>query len=70
MVKLRFMCKECEKEFDFDVGKISFPIGEERPYFERTIACPRCGVLSLGEVELTELGQTRLTEILMSRLKI
>jgi len=27
------------------------------------VVCPQCGVLTLDEVELTELGQTQLTEI-------
>lgn len=70
MANLNFMCKKCGKEFDSDVGKISFPIVEERPSFERKIVCPICGVLSMDEVELTELGQTQLTEIFISELEI
>jgi DNA-directed RNA polymerase subunit RPC12/RpoP len=60
MTELNFLCTKCRKEFDCDAGKISFPIGEKRPRFERNIVCPRCGVLTMDEVELTELGQTQL----------
>jgi len=58
--KLNFLCKKCRKEFDCDVGKISFPIEENRPRFEKNIVCPRCGILTMDEVELTEYGQTQL----------
>jgi len=58
--KLNFICKKCRNEFDCDVGNISFPVGENRPRFEKDIVCPRCGILSMDEVELTELGQTQL----------
>ena len=68
MVNLNFMCKKCGREFDFDLGKISFPVDEERPLFEKSIVCPKCGDLSMDEVELTELGQTQLTAIYMSEL--
>jgi len=60
MTELNFQCKKCGREFDCEVGKISFPIGEDRPRFEKEIVCPRCGILTMDEVELTELGQTQL----------
>ena len=60
MTELNFICTKCRKEFDCDVGKISFPVEENRPRFEKDIVCPRCGVLSMDDVELTELGQTQL----------
>lgn len=66
MTELYFKCKKCRRYFNCDVGKISFPPKEERPHFERDIVCPRCGILSMDEVELTELGQTQLTAIYMS----
>jgi len=69
MTKLNFVCKKCGEEFESDVGKISSPVGEERPHFEKNIVCPRCGSLSMDETELTELGQTRLTEVFMSKLE-
>jgi len=62
MAELNFKCKKCKRDFDCDVGKISFPPGEERPRFEKSIICPRCGTRTMDEVELTELGQTQLTE--------
>jgi hypothetical protein len=33
-----------------------------RPTFERDIVCPRCGVLTMDDVLLTELGQSQMTE--------
>ena len=63
MTKLNFLCKKCRKGFDCDVGKISFPIEENRPRFEKDIVCPRCGVLTMDEVELTGPGQTQLSAV-------
>jgi len=51
---------------NMDVGEISFPIEENRPRFEKDIVCPGCGVLTMDEVELTELGQTQLGAIFMA----
>ena len=34
MTELNFVCKKCRREFDCDVGEISFPIEENRPRFE------------------------------------
>ena len=36
-----------------------------RPDFEKPIACPKCGVRTIDEVFLTELGQSQLTEATM-----
>jgi len=69
MTELHFKCKKCRKYFDCDVGKISFPPKEERPRFEKSIFCPKCGTLSADQVELTELGQTQLSEVFMSSLR-
>jgi hypothetical protein len=33
-----------------------------RPDFEKSIMCPKCGVRSIDEVFLTELGQSQMTE--------
>lgn len=63
MTELHFMCKKCREDFDCDVGKITFPVKSERPRFEKSIVCPKCGVLSMDEVELTELGQTQLSAV-------
>ena len=69
MTELNFLCKKCRREFDCDVGKISFPIEETRPRFEKDIVCLRCGVLTMDEVELTEPGQTQLGAVFMAELK-
>ncbi|MEA2054869.1 MAG: hypothetical protein U9O96_07200 [Candidatus Thermoplasmatota archaeon] len=50
----------CGKNFDFEVGKIAFG---EKLGFENEIKCEDCGVLTLDEVELTELGQTQVSEL-------
>ncbi len=69
MTELNFLCTKCRIEFNCDVGKISFPIEENRPRFEKDIVCPRCGVLTMDEVELTELGQTQLGAVFMAELE-
>ncbi len=68
MTELNFKCKKCRRYFDSNVGKISFPINSDRPRFEKDIRCPKCGVLSMDEVELTELGQTQLGVVYMAEL--
>lgn len=52
--------------FNCDVGDITFPQNENHPRFEKNIICPRCGVRSMNDIELTELGQTQLSEVFMS----
>ena len=42
---------------------------KNRPRFENEIVCPRCGVLIMDEVELTELGQTQLGAVFMAELE-
>jgi len=65
MVEIEFQCKRCKRIFSCDVGRISFPsmAPGSRPQFERDIHCDRCGVLTMDEVELTEWGQTQLSEL-------
>ncbi|MCK4348428.1 MAG: hypothetical protein KAW47_07410 [Thermoplasmatales archaeon] len=63
MTELNFVCKNCRKNFDCNVGKSTFPIESERPHFEKNIICPTCGNLSIDDVELTELGQTQLSSV-------
>jgi len=65
-----FKYKKCKRVFDFDVGKISFELVDERPQFENEIGCPHCEPLTLNEVELTEIGQTELTEIYLKDVKL
>jgi DNA-directed RNA polymerase subunit RPC12/RpoP len=69
MTELNFLCTKCRREFDCDVGKISFPVEENRPRFEKDIVCPGCGVLTMDEAELTELGQTQLGAVFMAELE-
>ncbi len=38
-------------------------------HFEKEIVCPICGIISINKVELTELGQTQMTELFFSSFK-
>jgi len=69
MTELNFQCKKCRRAFDCDVGKISFPVKEDRPRFEKEIVCPRCGILSMDDVWLTEFGQTQLGAVFFAELE-
>ena len=42
---------------------------KNQPRFEKDIVCPGCGVLTMDEVELTELGQTQLGTVFMAELE-
>ena len=42
---------------------------ENRPRFEMDIVCPRCGILSMDEEELTESGQTQLGAVFFAELE-
>lgn len=67
MAIINFKCEKCQNFFSSDVGKIIFPTKiNERPIFEKEIICSNCGKLTLDEVELTELGQSQLTELWFS----
>lgn len=61
------MCKGCREEFDYDVGEVTFIVGEQRPRFERELRCRRCGKRSLDDIELTEVGQSQLTLIYLEK---
>lgn len=63
MAVINFKCKRCGLIFFSDVGKISFELVDGRPQFQKQIECHDCGLLTLDEVELTELGQSQLTEL-------
>jgi len=64
MAIINFKCKRCGKEFDFEVGKVRFTDNvDDMVYFEKEICCAKCGVLKLNEVELTELGQSQMTQL-------
>ena len=64
-MKINFRCKQCKRTFDSEVGTISINNTTFRPDFEKQIQCPQCGVKTIDEVFLTELGQSRLTEATM-----
>ena len=44
--------QEYKRVFDFDVGKVSFELVDDRPQFENQINCPHCGALTLDEKDL------------------
>jgi len=70
MAELNFECKKCKRTFDNDVGRVTFPTEPgKRPKFENNIECPKCGVITIDDVLLTELGQTQLTEIHMGTIE-
>lgn len=68
MSVLNLRCRKCSGIFDGNVGEITFPKNSQRPKFEKDIVCPKCGVISMDEVFLTEIGQTQLTDLHMSAL--
>ena len=61
-MEINFECRKCGGIFDRDVGTVALPEDSERPIFEKSIVCPRCGQRSMDGVFLTELGQSQLTE--------
>jgi rubredoxin len=60
---INFECQKCGTLFDCDVGTVKFPENSDKPDFEKEIICPKCGILSMDEVLLTEIGQSQLTEV-------
>lgn len=64
MVTVNFKCKKCNKEFDCEVGNTTFG---ERLGFEHPIICEKCGILTLDEVELTELVQSQVGELFLNK---
>lgn len=63
MAEINFKCKKCNKEFDFEVGIICFPANiDDKLNFEKDIFCPNCGKMKIDDLELTELGQTQVSE--------
>ena len=59
---INFECKKCRKEFDCEVGKIGINEKTMRTDFEKPIPCPQCGIRTIDQVFLTELGQSQMTE--------
>jgi len=64
-MEINFECKKCSGIFDSDVGIIKMNEQTFRPDFEKFIMCPKCGVRTIDEVLLTELGQSQMTEAAM-----
>jgi len=64
-MEINFECKKCNGIFDSDVGTIKINEQTFRPDFEKPIRCPKCGVRTIDEVFLTELGQSQMTEATM-----
>ncbi|MEK6816466.1 MAG: hypothetical protein AABY09_02545 [Nanoarchaeota archaeon] len=60
MARINFKCKRCSHEFDSVTGKITFGV---RLSFEKDIICPICGKRGVDDLELTELGQTQISEL-------
>jgi DNA-directed RNA polymerase subunit RPC12/RpoP len=72
MAKINFECAKCGKEFDSEVGTITFPEDiNKKLYFEKDIICPNCGKLDKekDEVFLSEYGQTQVGEIFFDQEK-
>ena len=63
MAAINFKCKRYGLIFFFDVGRINFELVDGKPQFENQIRCHECGLLTLNGIELTELGQSQLTEL-------
>jgi hypothetical protein len=64
-MEISFECKKCRKEFHCEMGKIGINEQTLRTDFERPIICPHCGIKTMDEVLLTELGQSQMTEATM-----
>ena len=60
---INFECQKCGTLFNSDIGTVTFPENFNRPVFEKEIICPKCGILLIDEVLLTEIGQSQLTEM-------
>jgi hypothetical protein len=61
-MKINFECKKCKKPFNSEVGKVAVNPTTFRPDFELPITCPQCGLRTINDVFLTELGQSQMTE--------
>ena len=64
-MEINFKCKKCSGIFDSEVGSIKMNEQTFRSDFEKPITCPKCGVRTIDEVFLTELGQSQMTEATM-----
>ena len=64
-MEINFECKKCRDTFNSDIGSVKINEKTFRPDFEKPIICPKCGVRTIDEVFLTELGQSQMTEATM-----
>ncbi len=64
-MEINFECKQCSGIFDSEVGTIKMNEQTFRPDFEKSIMCPKCGIRTIDEVFLTQLGQSQMTEATM-----
>lgn len=60
-MEINFKCTKCHQKFNCDVGEININYTTYRPDFEHDIICPTCGVRTIDQVTLTELGQSQMT---------
>lgn len=65
-MEINFECKKCSGIFNSDVGIIKINEQTFRPDFEKPIICPKCGIRTIDEVFLTELGRSQMTEATMN----
>ncbi len=61
-MEINFECKKCGSIFNTDVGEIKMNEETFRPEFEKSLMCPKCGIRTIDEVLLTELGQSQMTQ--------
>ncbi|MDA3834181.1 MAG: hypothetical protein PF495_12380 [Spirochaetales bacterium] len=66
IVEINFEWQKCKNIFNCDVGQVSVDEKIMHPKFENKLVCPKCGVLTMNDVHLTELGQGQLTEATMN----
>ena len=68
MSSINLICLKCNKNFNADVGAVSFRFTRtnNRPTFEKELLCPHCGKLTMDDVYLTETGQAQLTKLFMN----
>jgi hypothetical protein len=64
---INFECRNCNDIFDYDVGHISQKSDEMYPNFENPVHCSNCGVRTVQQLYLTELGQTQMAEWFMTQ---
>jgi len=65
-MEINFECKKCGGIFNSDIGAVKVNEKTFRPEFEKAIICPKCGVRTIDEVFLTELGQSQMTGATMN----